>query len=146
VDIDGTHPLFGPQSGRDGIEGLRIAVCPARGRRHRIVERFLRRNLGLATTRMSAERHDREMAYVQGLTHLISRIVLSMDVPLLEHKTTSYGHLEAMIGLVRHDSDELFRTIAAENPFASLVMQSFTQATKDVLQPFGYPSNADAFV
>ena len=31
VDIVGTHPLFGPQSGRDGIAGLRIAVCPGRG-------------------------------------------------------------------------------------------------------------------
>ena len=33
VDIVATHPLFGPQSARNGIKGLKIAVCPIRGRR-----------------------------------------------------------------------------------------------------------------
>ena len=28
VDLAGTHPLFGPNSGRDGIAGLRVTVCP----------------------------------------------------------------------------------------------------------------------
>lgn len=146
VDIVGTHPLFGPQSGRDGLAGLRIAVCPARGRRSALVERFLRRRLGLVATRMTAEQHDREMAYVQGLTHLMSRIVLAMDVPPVEHKTATYAHLEAMIGMVRSDSDELFRTIVSDNPFSPAVMQAFTRATKDVLQPFAYPSNRDTFL
>ena len=31
VRIVGTHPLFGPQSGKDGIAGLRIAICEVRG-------------------------------------------------------------------------------------------------------------------
>ena len=31
VDIVGTHPLFGPQSARNGIAGRKIAVCPVRG-------------------------------------------------------------------------------------------------------------------
>lgn len=144
ADIVGTHPLFGPQSGRDGIAGLRIAVCPARGRRSALVARFLRTHLRLAATRMAPEEHDRQMAYVQGLTHLVARIVLAMDVPPLEHKTTTYAHLESMIGMVRHDSDALFRSILTDNPFAGAVMQSFTKATKDVLQPFGYPANSSA--
>lgn len=141
VDIVGTHPLFGPQSGRDGIAGLRIAVCPARGRKSALVARFLRMRLRLAAARMKPERHDRQMAYVQGLTHLISRIVLAMDVPPLEHRTATYAHLEAMIGMVRHDSNALFRSIVADNPFAGDVLQDFVKATKDVLQPFTYPAN-----
>lgn len=144
ADIVGTHPLFGPQSGRDGIAGLRVAVCPARGRRSRLVERFLRTRLGLAAAPMEAAEHDRQMAYVQGLTHLMARIVLAMDVPALEHKTATYAHLESMVGMVRHDSDALFRTILSDNPFAGAVMQSFATAAKDVLQPFGYPSNSSA--
>ncbi|HRJ50377.1 MAG TPA: prephenate dehydrogenase/arogenate dehydrogenase family protein, partial [Phycisphaerales bacterium] len=28
--IIGLHPLFGPQSGRDGVAGLPVAFCPAR--------------------------------------------------------------------------------------------------------------------
>jgi len=141
VDIIGTHPLFGPQSGRDGIAGLRVAVCAARGRRSALVERFLRTRLRLASARMTAEEHDRQMAYVQGLTHLISRIVLAMDVPGIEHGTKTYAHLESMVGMVRHDSDELFRAILADNPFSGAMIQSFASAAKDVLQPFGYPAN-----
>ncbi|WP_245267986.1 prephenate dehydrogenase/arogenate dehydrogenase family protein [Rhizobium sp. 42MFCr.1] len=36
VDVVATHPLFGPQSARDGLRGLRIALCPIRGRRFRV--------------------------------------------------------------------------------------------------------------
>jgi prephenate dehydrogenase len=31
VEFIATHPLFGPQSGADGIAGLKIAVCPPAG-------------------------------------------------------------------------------------------------------------------
>ena len=144
IDIIGTHPLFGPQSSRDGIKGLRVAFCPVRGRKGPIVARFLRRQLGLEVIRTTAEQHDRQMAYVQGLTHLIARIVVAMDVPPLENTTTTFSHLDKMIGMVRHDSDELFRTIIEDNPFVDDVMRSFVKATKDVLQPFGYPANSDA--
>lgn len=143
VDIVGTHPLFGPQSGRDGIEGLRIAVCQARGRRAPVVERFLRDRFGLAVMRTSAEEHDRQMAYVQGLTHLVARIATAMDIPPVDHTTQTYSHLQAMIGMVRHDSQELFRTIMADNPFAESMAQSFVRAANDVLQPFHYPTNND---
>jgi prephenate dehydrogenase len=144
IDIIGMHPLFGPQSSRDGIKGLRIALCSVRGRKGPVVERFLKRELELEVIRMSAEQHDRQMAYVQGLTHLIARIVVAMDVPPLENTTTTFSHLDKMIGMVRHDSDELFRTIIEDNPFVDDVMRSFVKATKDVLQPFGYPTNSDA--
>ena len=43
-----THPLFGPQSARDGIAGLKVAVCPIRGRRGaRVAVFFLRERLRL---------------------------------------------------------------------------------------------------
>src|SRR5438067_2296591 len=31
VDLVATHPLFGPQSARDSLKGLRFVVCPVRG-------------------------------------------------------------------------------------------------------------------
>jgi len=31
IEIIGTHPLFGPQSARNGLAGLKIALCPVRG-------------------------------------------------------------------------------------------------------------------
>jgi prephenate dehydrogenase len=40
VDIMATHPLFGPQSARNGIKGLKIAICPIRGNSHRLFAAF----------------------------------------------------------------------------------------------------------
>ncbi len=42
VDIVATHPLFGPQSARDGLRGLKVAVCPVRGDRAPRVAAYLR--------------------------------------------------------------------------------------------------------
>jgi prephenate dehydrogenase len=125
VDIVGTHPLFGPQSGREGIRGRRLALCEVRGGRAAAVARFLRRRLGLEVILTTPEEHDRQMAYVQGLTHLIARIVANMALPPVEQTTATFEHLMRMVDTVRADSDELFRTITADNPFATEVAAAF---------------------
>ncbi len=50
VDIVATHPLFGPQSAMEGIEGLKIAVCPIQGKRHARLAAFLRVALRLTVS------------------------------------------------------------------------------------------------
>ena len=144
--ILGTHPLFGPQSGRHGLAGLRLALCPAPGQagQARRVARFLRGAFGLEVTTTSAEDHDRQMAYVQGLTHIVSRIVMAMDLPPLALGTTTFGHLTRMVDTVRHDSDALFRTIARDNPHAAEVRARFEQATAQVLAGLAPPAATGA--
>lgn len=140
VDIVGTHPLFGPQSGKDGIAGLRIAVCPARGHRTAAVCRFLRTRLGLAVMPTTPEQHDRQMAYVQGLTHLISRTVVEMDLPELTQTTATFTHLMRMVDTVRHDSEALFRTITQDNPFVAEVKAEFFAAASRVQASLADPA------
>jgi prephenate dehydrogenase len=135
VEIVGTHPLFGPQSGREGIRGLSITVCPVRGRSGAALSRFFRHKLGLHVQQISAEIHDAEMAYVQGLTHLLSRMVLAVKPPEVAHGTPSFGHLMQMVEAVRHDSDELFRTITAENPFVADVRHRLLRAAQWLCEP-----------
>ena len=38
VEVLGTHPLFGPETGRHGIAGLEVVLCPGRGNRTGKVE------------------------------------------------------------------------------------------------------------
>lgn len=118
VSIVGTHPLFGPQSGKHGIAGLPIAVCPERGPGQMRIVRVLRR-LGLNVTVVTPEEHDRQMAYVQGLTHLLGRAIAALDLPPFPLTTPTYDLLIRMSEMVRHDSDALFRTILVENPHAA---------------------------
>lgn len=126
--IVGTHPLFGPQSGRRGIAGLNIVVCPVTRGADGKVRRFCRETLGLRVFVSTADEHDRNMAYVQGLTHYLSRIVLGMDLPPLKYTTRTYDLMEQMVGMVRSDSDELFRAIEQENPYAAGVKEAFLAA------------------
>ena len=133
ADIVGTHPLFGPQSGRDGIAGLPVAVCPARrGRRRRLVARFLTETLALDAVVLGPEEHDRQMATVQGLTHLLARIVLEMGVGDTRLATPTFRHLLRMVDTVRHDSEALFRTILGTNPHATAMRARFRAAADAV--------------
>ncbi|NBX65833.1 MAG: prephenate dehydrogenase [Proteobacteria bacterium] len=128
VDIVATHPIFGPQSGKNGIEGLKIAVCPVRGTRADCVANFCRDTLKLDVYVVTPEEHDREMAYVQGITHLLAKIVVRLDVPPLRLTTKTYNFMEQMVDMVRYDSDELFRAIQRENPYAKPTETAFFEA------------------
>ncbi|GJD62311.1 prephenate dehydrogenase/arogenate dehydrogenase family protein [Methylobacterium frigidaeris] len=125
IDVVATHPLFGPQSARSGLRGLKIAVCPVRGDRARQVGAFLRRALGLTVILTTPEAHDREAAAVQGLTHLIAKVLVAME-PLPTRMTTrSFDLVMQAVGMVRHDAPEVYHAIERENPYAAEVRRRF---------------------
>lgn len=124
VQILATHPLFGPESARDGIAGHRIAWCPLRGRGHLRLARFLR-GLGLRIIPTTPDDHDREMAVVQGLTHLIARGLADIGAGPSRLGTASYQRLIEAAAMVQSDSPELLRTILTENPHAAAIRQKF---------------------
>jgi prephenate dehydrogenase len=119
VEIIGTHPLFGPQSGKNGIDGLNIVVCPVRSRKGLVVSRFLRNNIKLNVLERTPDVHDRQMAYVQALTHFIGRACNEMDIPDVEQKTPAYQYLLNIKRNLGQDSMDLFLTIELENPYAA---------------------------
>jgi prephenate dehydrogenase len=132
VSIVGTHPLFGPQSGKDSINGLNIAVCDVRGGRGPDVARFCADKLGLRVSEVTPEEHDHEAAYVQGLTHMLAKIVVALDLPPMHFPTRTYELMQQMVEMVRYDSDELFRAIERENPFSEEAKKAFFTAANDL--------------
>lgn len=132
VDIVATHPLFGPQSARSGLAGQRLVICPVRGERHhRIAELAL--ELGLTPSITTPQEHDREMAYVQALTHLIGRALVNLGIPDETLKTHSYQHLLDLCGLIGADTFELFRAIQTQNPYAPQVVRAFVDEARSLL-------------
>lgn len=133
-DIVATHPLFGPQSARDpGLAGQRLVICPVRGERHRSIV-ALAEQLGLTPNVTTPEEHDREMAYVQALTHLIGRSLAALDIPDEALKTTSYQHLLELMRLIRDDSFELFTAIQTLNPYAAEIAGAFVGKAQGLLE------------
>ncbi len=127
VEIIGTHPLFGPQSGRNGIAGMRIALCPVRTTQTEKIKIFLADQLKLKVLEKSPAAHDREMAHVQALTHFVARALDELHIEESELATVSYEELMKAARLVSEDSWELFRTIQQENPFAEPKRKSFIE-------------------
>lgn len=125
VEILGTHPLFGPQSARDGVRGHKIALCPIRGRQWRRIAAFLRHRLGLTVIVTTPDAHDREAATVQGLTHLIAKVLVRMEPLPTRMTTASFDMLVRAVEMVRYDAPEVFFAIEQQNPFASDVRRRF---------------------
>ncbi len=127
VEIIGTHPLFGPQSGREGIDGMRVALCPVRTEKTEEIKQFLTRDLKLRVFEKSPEEHDREMAHVQALTHFVARALDELHVVDSELATVSYEELMRAARLVSEDSWELFQSIQQGNPFADRKRKAFIE-------------------
>ena len=134
--IIGTHPMFGPASiaKNGGISGLKCAVCPVRvdDEAYERFVAFLSDVLGLRIFNKTPEEHDREMAYVQGLSHYIGRVMDEMNIPVSELSTLAYDDLIDMKRIQGSDSWDLFRSIMHENPYALEVNRAFESACRRV--------------
>lgn len=129
VEIVATHPLFGPNSARQGIRGSRIAICPVRGQYFRVAA-FCRR-LGLDVIMTTPEQHDRDAAEVQGLTHLVANLLVKMNPHPTRITTPSFELMMSAVDMVRNDAPEVRRAILASNPYAGDVLRRFKSALDD---------------
>lgn len=132
VEIIATHPLFGPESGKNGIQGLQIACCPVRSSRFVCFTEFLSTRLGLRVIETTPAAHDQAMAYVQALTHLVGKTLHALKIPELELETVAYRHLLEIEKLLGNDSEALFQTIQRENPFAEAIRQDFLKNLTEI--------------
>lgn len=125
VQIVGTHPLFGPQSAKTGLAGHKLSLCPVRGDAWRSIRVFLKRTLGLEVITCRPEDHDREAAMVQGLTHLIAKVMTDMG-PLPTRMTTkSFEMISKAVDMVKDDPPSVLNAIESANPFAAEVRETF---------------------
>jgi len=117
VEVIAAHPLFGPQSGANGIEGLKIVLCPVRTSRLEQVKKALEKEK-LKVIVTSPEEHDRQMAKTAILSHFIGKALVEMDISEPEITEPSFGKLMELKEMLEEDSFELFRDIQQNNGFA----------------------------
>lgn len=124
--ILGTHPIFGPQSGKNGITGLPIVLSNISCTEgvYALIKQFLASKLELKVIEQTPDQHDQEMAYIQGLAHFVGRALKNLDIKDYETSTFSYHQLVELTDLLKDDSWELFRTIQEANPYAQEVRDS----------------------
>ena len=117
--IIATHPIFGPQSGKHGIEWLTCVLSQTRcsDEKYEFLKNIFWKKLKLRLVEMTPEEHDREMAYIQGITHFIWRALKQLCIPDSQLATCSYLDLRKSSEAVGYDTDELFLSIQQDNPY-----------------------------
>ena len=128
VQILGTHPLFGPDSGKEGVAGLKIALSPARIEQevYHTIQQYLQK-LQLVTIEVTPEDHDQQIAKSQAVFHLIAQVMKQLKWTSHAISTPGPEAFDRLVRTVQHDTDQLFRDIERENPFAAEWRQRFIQ-------------------
>ncbi len=134
VNIIATHPMFGPDSGKDGLKGLPLVFSPLRGSDElffRWRELFVAMELNLLE--MSCDAHDREAAYSQGVTHFVGRVLDELALKPTEIATLGYQRLLSIIEQTCNDPLQLFLDLQRFNPYAPAMQQRLKASLDKVL-------------
>jgi prephenate dehydrogenase len=126
VQILGTHPLFGPDSGKDGIAGFKIALCPVTIRKanYKAICNFLR-SLELVLIETSPEEHDRQIAVSQAIFHLIAEAMRRLEWGAKPISTPGPDSFYPLVKTVQRDTNQLFHDMERENPYAAECRKQF---------------------
>jgi prephenate dehydrogenase len=117
TEILGTHPMFGPDSGKNGVEGLPLVVSPVRIEQERL-DKWLEifKALKLTLHVMTPDEHDREAAFTQGITHFIGRMLGDFKLEDSPIATAGYKSLQGIVEQTCNDDWQLFLDLQNYNP------------------------------
>lgn len=126
-----THPLFGPQSIKDGNKHT-LVITETFGELAEIVENFCKNKLNLEVMHMTNEIHDKRMAEVHALTFFIARGLRQLNLHNEPFMTPSFKSLLRLAELDKSQTEALFQTIQNGNPFAADERKNFLGLLEDI--------------
>jgi len=128
IEIIGTHPLFGPQSAPNSLEGMKIALVNARAKQETF-ENTIKfcEDIGLKTIITTAEEHDKQMAVSQALTHFIGQTCKNAGIQRVEMSTKTFDDLMDIVDIIKNDTPALFNNMQTMNPFAEQSRERFVK-------------------
>eukprot|EP00250_Pteridium_aquilinum_P004185 c14414_g1_i1 orf=720-1961(-) len=112
-DVLCTHPMFGPQSGKGGWNGLPFVFDKVRignGTRELRCEKFLNifSSEGCRMVEMTCEEHDRHAASSQFITHTVGRVLGKLGLNSTPINTKGYETLLDLVENTGGDSFDLY--------------------------------------
>lgn len=137
VKILATHPMFGPDSGRDGLRGLPLVFSPLR-MDNELID-FWRgefQSMGLDVVEMTPEEHDREAAYTQGITHFVGRVLGRLNLKPSPVATAGYRDLLDIVSQTCNDPWQLFVDLQRYNPYTAPMRGDLHRTIIGMLEKF----------
>lgn len=117
ADVLCTHPMFGPESGRLGWQGLPMVYERVRVANHERSERFLAlfERERCRMIEMQSELHDEYAVNAQFMTHLIGRVLGAQGLEKTPVDTAGYKMALGLVEYTCHDSFDLFFGLFCHN-------------------------------
>lgn len=133
AQILGTHPMFGPDSAKNTLFGLKMVLCPVRIEDYYLsnITKYLQTH-GIKVINASPKEHDEQMAHTLLLTHFIGRGLLDFGATDLLIDTKGYRRLMKILETVENDSWQLFKDMNKYNSYAEKTRQDFQNSLINV--------------
>ena len=133
ANILGTHPMFGPDSGRESIAGMPMVLCPVRMAAASLAgwQRFFSK-MGLHVVVMEVEEHDREAAFTQGITHYVGRVLAELQLKGSRIGPLGYQRLLSIVEQTCNDPWQLFSDLQRFNPYTGDMRGQLEEAIRSV--------------
>eukprot|EP00928_Gymnodinium_smaydae_P019380 TRINITY_DN17424_c0_g3_i1.p1 TRINITY_DN17424_c0_g3~~TRINITY_DN17424_c0_g3_i1.p1 ORF type:complete len:355 (-),score=72.96 TRINITY_DN17424_c0_g3_i1:209-1273(-) len=137
VDILCTHPMFGPQSGKNGWQGLpfvydKVRIATERGAA--TCKEFLGiwEVAGCRMVEMSCEEHDSHAAASQFITHTTGRMLAELDPQSTPINTKGYESLLTLVNNTTGDSLDLYCGLFYYNAFSKVQLSRLETGLRNV--------------
>jgi arogenate dehydrogenase (NADP+), plant len=117
-----THPMFGPDSSKQGFTGLSIAMdkflCSQEN--YNFWQKYFEQK-GLTVVEISAQKHDKLAANSQGITHFLGRLLNEFHLEPTPIDTLGAQKLAEIKEQTCHDTWELFKSLQTYNPYTKIM-------------------------
>lgn len=122
ISIMGTHPMFGPDSARNGLAGLAMVLCPVRVDPTVLAwwKSYFEAK-GLRVYIMSPDEHDLAAARTQGVTHFVGRFLAELGLEDSPIATVGFRKIKEVMEQTCNDPWQLFLELQHLNPHGDKV-------------------------
>jgi len=133
VSILATHPMFGPDSASDSLEGRKICLCKVRiaEKKYQNIKAYLAAK-GLVVIEATAQEHDEQIATSLSLTHFIGRTLSEYGARQLDIDTEGYKRLLHILEVVERDTWQLFLDMHHYNSYAKEKRVAFMDVMREI--------------
>ena len=137
MGIIATHPMFGPDSGRNGVEGLPIVFHTLRDINGcGSLWDGIFTDMKLDLHRMTPDDHDKEAAFTQGITHFVGRVLNELELKDSPIATLGYKKLQEIVEQTCNDPVQLFHDLQIYNPHTGEMRVRLKKALDDTMKLF----------
>ncbi len=131
--IIATHPMFGPDSYFNAVDKLPMVMSDIRTKSNEFdswVDYFNTKKIRVEI--MSPEEHDEMVAYSQGITHYIGRVLADLNLKNTKINTLGYKKLLEIIQQTCNDSWQLFCDLQHFNPYTKKMRKDLHESIEKV--------------